>query len=323
MKRAGIGLWMYRNQGGDGIEARLKKELEAHDIFVVNDFDLRRCYSENGKIITENGFDLTCVKLLYHMNADEQTPYQIHILEALANTGIRLVNSWQAFSAASDKFIANLLMRNAGVRVPPSAIFSGQTSKEVVKKTISTWKSAIVKPRFSYGGKGILKFDNVSSLIDFIQATKDFYVDFYIEKYIPFTERDYRVEIVGGEYVGSYSRGLLHSFKTNMSAAEKSSDGVFLKNLPDQKQIELATASAHAVGLDATIVDMVKSLEDDEFYVLETNCMLGVFVQAANALIGIRPADPTAYDYASDDIKLKKLAQFLIHLHRNNTNDRT
>lgn len=325
MKHEGIGLWMYRNQGGDEIQKHLKERLLGHGIPVFNDFDLRHTYCENGRVFTESGFDLSSLAVLYHMNADEQSPYQIHVLEALENSGVHLVNSFRAFSAASDKFMANLLMRQAGVRVPQSALFASKTAKDIVRRAMAKWGSAVVKPRFSYGGKGILKFDNASMLMDFVDATRNFYIDFYIEEFIPFKERDYRVEILDEEYVGSYSRGLLHSFKTNMSAAEQSSDGLFLPNPADGNQITQAKMAARAVGLDATIVDMVRSIDDDHYYVLEVNCMLGIFVEAANALMGINPTDPHAYDHASDQVKLDHLTSFLVRrkdgyrnaLHRN------
>jgi len=311
MTNAVIGLWMYRNQGGDGIQEQLKKALTDRGLSVINDFDLRQCHVVNGCVLAESGFNLSDLHALYHMNADEQSPYQLHILEALGKSGVKLINSYASFVLASDKFMANLLMRQAGVTVPPSALISQVTKPAVIKRLIAEWGALVVKPRFSYGGKGILKFDDPQALIDFIQATGSFFVDYYVERFIPFAERDYRVEIINHEYVGSYSRGLRHAFKTNMSAAESSSEGLFLANPQCQTQIELAQKAASATGLLATIVDMVKSTEDNLYYVLEVNPMLGIFVQAANAVMGIRPATSDAYDLASDDFKLKKLVQLL------------
>ena len=47
-----VGLWMYKNDGGDIIQERLKSKLIKNNIFVLNDFDLRDCYIVNDKILT-------------------------------------------------------------------------------------------------------------------------------------------------------------------------------------------------------------------------------------------------------------------------------
>lgn len=65
-----VGLWMYKNDGGDIIQERLKSKLIKNNIFVLNDFDLRDCYIVNDKILTSNGYDLTKLDCLYYMNAD-------------------------------------------------------------------------------------------------------------------------------------------------------------------------------------------------------------------------------------------------------------
>ena len=49
-----VGLWMYKNDGGDIIQERLKSKLIKNNIFVMNDFYLRDCYIVNDKILTSN-----------------------------------------------------------------------------------------------------------------------------------------------------------------------------------------------------------------------------------------------------------------------------
>lgn len=317
-----VGIWMYRDSYGDRIQEQLKNILEKHHIKVINDFDMRLCYCLNGRVYTEKGFDLSNIDVLYHMNADEQTPFQRNILKALESSGVRIVNNFFAFDIASDKFFANLLLRNHGIKVAPSILMSPTSDKKFIQTLFHEWKSVVLKPRYSFGGKGIIKFDNYDQFIDFVLATKDFYEDYYLEKFIPFSDRDYRVEIFDGEYIASYSRKLLHSYKTNMSATSIHNKRSFLKNNPHKEQIEIAQKCAKILNLTTTIVDMVKSLEDGDLYVLEVNCMMGIFVQSANEALKIEVEDNDAYQFASDKVKLEKLANYILDIVKSITNQK-
>lgn len=307
-----IGLWMYSNSNGDRIQVRLRSNLEAAGAEVWNDFDLRDAHVLNGRVYTADGRDLSTLALLYHMNADEQTPYELHVLRALELSGVRLVNSWAAFERASDKFHANLLLRRAGVRVPESALIDGHTDKQWVRALVRRWGGVVVKSRFSFGGKGVIRFADPDLLLDYIQVTKGHEVDYYLEQFLPFSERDYRVEVIDGAPVGSYSRGLVHAYKTNMSALENLSQARFLRLQPTPELVDIGVRSAAALGLDATIVDAVRSDADGRLYVIEVNCMLGIFVQAANEALGITGVEPGAYALCDDDRKLVALTRLLL-----------
>jgi ribosomal protein S6--L-glutamate ligase len=73
-----IGLWMYSNDGGDMVQNELINELKLLDCEVMPSFDMRDCYCLNGKVYTGDGFDLTKLDVLYHMNADEQNIHQLY-----------------------------------------------------------------------------------------------------------------------------------------------------------------------------------------------------------------------------------------------------
>ena len=308
-----IGLWMYRNCHGDRVQQRLKDALEREGAQVIHHFDLRDCYCRDGRVFTVDGVDLSKLDLLYHMNADEQTPYQLNILRALGNSGVQLVNAFHAFERASDKFTTNQLLRRAGLPVPPALLVDAHTSAALIREVVGEWGSpAIVKARFSFGGKGVIRFERVDALLDYIEVTKAHQVDYYIERFVPFAERDFRVEVIDGACVGSYSRGLGHAYKTNVSACTAPSEARLLAMPPEPKFETLGQAAAAALGLSATIVDFVRSEQDGEPYILEVNCMLGIFLEAAVEALGIVRCDADLHEYASDTRKLHALASFLL-----------
>jgi ribosomal protein S6--L-glutamate ligase len=304
---------MYRNSNGDQIQARLKASLQEGGARVVNDFDLRDAHCRDGRVFTADGFDLSELDLLFHMNADEQTPYQMNLLRAVERSGIEIVNSYAAFDLASDKFAANQVLRRAGILVAPSLLVSAKTDPALVRSVVETWGTpVVVKSRFSFGGKGVMRLDGADALLDFIQITKGDPIDYYVERFMPFADRDYRVEVIDGECIGSYSRGLVAGYKTNMSACPDLKKARFLTLKPRPDLNELALRAARAIGLSATIVDMVQSAEDGRYVMLEVNCMLGIFVEAANEVYGIVPREADAYEYASDARKLRALSAFLL-----------
>lgn len=301
-----IGLWMYRNDGGHVITEKIRSKLEAHGLSVFSDFDMRRCYSLNGRIYTEDGFDLTQLKLLYHMNADEQTQHQEDILRLIQLSGVKVVNSYETFFAAQDKPTANSILRRHGVRVPDALFVGRDFVPEVVQNTFATWKRALIKPRRRHCAKGIVRVNDYEEFVNFFLATSDFTESYYLERYIDFGDHDYRVEIVNYKLMGGYSRQRTHRFKTNIG-----SDGRMLGLAPQQEQVDLALQAARALNITSTIVNMVRSTEDQMLYVLEVNPILGVFVEE-----GIRAGEHGAIEshpvYSYDSAKIDAIVSYLV-----------
>lgn len=302
-----IGLWMYRNEGGQVVHDRLRAVLERRGFAVVTDFDMRECYCFEGRVYAGDGRDLSAVDAFYHMNADEQTPYQNDVLRALERSGVPVVNAFGPFSEAKDKFTANLILRNAGVSVPPSLLIGARAPKPMIREVFARWGAVLVKPRRSHGGSGIVKFSDAETFLDFHQAVAASFGDFYIEKLIEFGGQDFRVEIFDGRAIGGYSRRATHAFKTNIS-----SGGRMVALPPEAEQRELALKAARALGITATIVDMIRSEADGRLYVLEVNPIMGIFLEAAMRsgakLAAVEKVDPL---FATDDLKLKCIADHL------------
>jgi ribosomal protein S6--L-glutamate ligase len=301
-----VALWMYRNQGGFAVQSALKARLERAGCEVINNFDMRECYVEQGKVLTSARVDLSSVDVFYHMNADEQTPYQNEVLRALDFSGVEVINSWQSFSLAKDKFAANQLMAKAGINVPPSFFIHPQVPTECIQRMFSENGSVLVKPRRNHGGRGIVKFDRPDYFTDFVQATAADFGEYYVEGFIPFGRHDFRIEIFNGQVIGGYSRECAaSSFKTNIS-----SGGRMLDLMPSQDFAEVALRATSVFGITTTIVDMVRSENDNLIYVLEVNPIMGIFVEEACRAEKKDFFDSNA-SYCNDEIKLSLLTEFL------------
>lgn len=302
-----VGLWMYNNDGGNIIQKKLIQELKLSGFKVINSFDMRNCYCLNGKVYTEDNMDLTKLDVLYHMNADEQNNHQQDILKAIELSGVKVINDTRSFFKCKDKFITNLILKNNNINVPESLLIPNNTISKTIKEKLIEFKSFLVKPRDNYGGYGIIKFNDVEQFEDYILATKNFYSNYYIEKFIDFNDHDYRVEIFDNKIVGSYSRSKNHSFKTNISS------GGHLNSINiGSEEKNIALKAAKAMDITSTIIDMVKSKENDKFYVLEVNPLLGIFVQSC-IRSGERNIPKNFFDKNSynDDIKLQAIVDYI------------
>lgn len=269
-----VGIWMYENDNGINKKRKLVSELTSKGYEVYSNFDMRECYMKNSKVYSKDGYCISDLDILYHMNADEQNLYQNDILKLIELSGVHVFNDYNSFLRCKDKAVANMILRNNDILVPPSILINNHVEPEFLEEIIKEWKSIIIKPRTNHGGKGIIKIDNYEQFLDFYIATKSYIDNYYIEKYIDFEENDYRVEIFNNKVVGTYCRGKNGTYKTNISSGGKMLD----KEVP-QEFIDIALKSANVLGITTTIVDMIKSRKDNKIYVLEVNPIMGIFLE--------------------------------------------
>jgi len=302
-----VGIWMYENDNGINIKKRLVERLKEKGYFVISDFDMRDCYLKNGKVYTMDDFCLSDVDIFYHMNADEQNAFQNDILRLLEMSGVHVFNSYLPFINSKDKVIANTILRENGILVPPSMLINNNQEKEFLNNIINEWGTVIVKPRKNHGGKGIIKIDDSEQLWDFYVATKGFIDNYYLEKYIEFKDNDYRVEVFDGKVLGTYCRGKCGTYKTNISSGGKMLDKKVSKDFQ-----EIALKCAKVLNMTTTIVDMIKSQEDGRIYVLEVNPIMGIFLEEgmrAGTKMEIQENIPK--NFQTDEVKLSAIINYI------------
>ena len=106
---AKVGMWLYKNGGGDAIQKKIIKKLNKLGIESVSDLNLRNAFSRKGKIIC-NDTIMENLDLFFSYNAGEQTQYQMYLYEAL-NHSIPTINEYNAFALTEDKFKTNYILR--------------------------------------------------------------------------------------------------------------------------------------------------------------------------------------------------------------------
>jgi ribosomal protein S6--L-glutamate ligase len=90
---------------------------------------------------------------------------------------------------------------------------------------------------------------------------------YYVEKYIDNDYTDFRIDIVGGEFIACYGRQAGDSdWRTNIS-----SGGKVIMREPNEKVIQLAIDAAKAANIDIAGVDILYDREQEKYIVLEVN----------------------------------------------------
>jgi len=265
MKKRKIGMWLYKNGGGEKIAKKIIKKLKERDIEVLNDVNLRNAVAKNGNIIWK-GKKLNKLDLFFSYNAGEQTQYQMYLYQAL-NRVIPMINSYEAFALTEDKFQTSFLLRNNGVNTPDYKLCHRDDGHEL-KKIIKKWDKMVYKPTDGWGGVGLTKIEseaNLDMLLPFLNQMDLRF--FYVEKFIDYDNTDYRIDIVDGQFVGCYGRRAGGSdWRTNVT----SGGSVFLRE-PNDEVVDLALKAAKICGVDIAGVDIIYDREKEEYVVLEVN----------------------------------------------------
>jgi ribosomal protein S6--L-glutamate ligase len=307
MTKPTVALWMYQDLGGDIINHQLSHLLQKAGIQVLSHVDLPKCVVHQGKIWTPRGENLSAIDVFYQMNADDQSVYQNKLLRILEMQGVYIINTFSAFNQAKDKLLGNTILKQMGIKTPAAiGLGSGELSEQI-EVLVQNWQGILLKPRGLHGGKSIVKWVDFNQLKDGWDLIKDRVHQYYLEEYIDFGDHDYRVEIIAGKFAGGYSRMKAHPFKTNISAQ----GGLMGIATPDACKV-MAQKAVEVLHLHCSIVDLVRSSQDNQYYILEVNPALGVFNEAA-IKTGTQIFYPGEKSYKNDQLKLHLLSQLIIH----------
>ncbi len=265
-KKRTIGMWLYKNGGGDAIGKKIIKKLKERDIDTIDDVNLRYATAKNANIIF-NGFKLNKLDLMFSYNAGEQTVYQTYLYQAL-NRMIPMINSYDAFQLTEDKFQTSMILKNAKVNTADYRLFHRDEAQDNLYKTFKKWGGMVFKPTTGWGGAGLSKIDNEEALQMLIPTLNHSNIrEVFVERFINYDNTDFRVDIVDGQYVGCYGRKAGgNDWRTNVT----SGGSVFMRECNDEV-VQVAINAAKACGTDIAGVDIIYDLEKEEYVVLEVN----------------------------------------------------
>ncbi|CAA6817366.1 MAG: Ribosomal protein S6 glutaminyl transferase [uncultured Sulfurovum sp.] len=260
-----IGMWLYGNGGGDKIQKKIVKKLQERGIESITDINLRHAIAKKGHIYHGKTI-VDELDLFFSYNAGEQTQYQAFLYQAL-NRAIPMINSYESFALTEDKFQTSFLLQKQGISTPEFQLCHRENSKQL-EKIMNKWSKMVYKPTDGWGGMGLTKIENQTTLDMLMPFLNQMDLRFfYVEKFVKYDNTDFRVDIVDGEFVGCYGRKASKSdWRTNIS----SGGSVFLRD-PDDEVINIAKKAAKICGTDIAGVDIIYDLEREEYVVLEVN----------------------------------------------------
>ena len=260
-----IGMWLYQNGGGDIIQKNMIDKLQQREINVVPNLNLRDAIAQNGHIYHKKT-KLDKLDLFFSYNAGEQTQYQLYIKRAL-NAVIPLINNFNAFELAEDKFHTSFLLRQHGIQTADYKLCHRDDTHHL-KTIMKKWNKMVYKPTDGWGGVGLTKIENekaLDMLMPFLNQMDLRY--FYVEKFIDYDNTDFRIDIVDGKFVSCYGRKANDKdWRTNVT----SGGSIFLRE-PNDKVVNLAKQAAKITGLDIAGVDIIYDRKKEEYVVLEVN----------------------------------------------------
>lgn len=266
MSQYTLGMWMYRNGGGEAIQTKLVSQLRERDIATITDLNLAYAKAQHGKIICHNVV-MEELDAFFSYNAGEQTQYQLFLYETL-DSSIPCINNFRSFALAEDKFRTSHMLTRAGIKTADYRLFN-RSEKSQLKNTIREWGGRLVyKPTDCWGGLGIAKIEDERSLdmlIPFMDQTN--ITHYYLESYVNYDMTDFRIDVVDGEFISCYGRKAPDDdWKTNIT----SGGSVFLRE-PNDEVVDIAIRAAKITGLEIAGVDLIYDLEKEEYVVLEIN----------------------------------------------------
>ncbi len=260
-----VGIWMYKNGGGEEIEKKLVSKLKERDIDTITKLNLRDAIVKGKNIYIDNIL-LNNLDLFFTYNAGEQTQYQVYMYKIL-NTVIPMINSYEAFELSEDKFQTTFALKKSGIATTDFRLCH-RDDKNHLKSFIREWKKMVYKPVDGWGGVGLTKIENEATLDVLMPFLNQADLRFlYLERFIDYDNTDFRVDIVDGEFISCYGRRAGNGdWRTNVT----SGGCVFLREA-DDKLIDLAIKAAKTTGLDIAGVDIIYDRRKEEYIVLEVN----------------------------------------------------
>jgi len=194
----------------------------------------------------------------------EQVIYRMDALHQLEDCGVVLMNRPGAIEKMVDKYYTSFLLANAGLRTPETIL--SESFDEALQAFEELGGDVVVKPIFGSLGTGMVRLTDRDTAIRTFHALELGRYVYYLQRYIPHNNHDFRVLMLGEECAAAMVRNSTQ-WKTNISQGATPS-----RFEPPDEIIEMSRKAAQAVGADYCGVDLLPS-EDGEIYVLEVNSM--------------------------------------------------
>ena len=261
-----VGIWMYKNGGGEEIQKKIIEKLKKRGHEVFTDLNLFHSYATDGKIIC-NGINMYDLDVFFSYNAGEQTQYQVYMYEQV-NRHVPCINNFRAFHITEDKFKTCDILRHNNI--PTTEYFLCHRDEvDKIRSIVKEWGKVVFKRVDGWGGIGMALLESVEQLdmiLPFLNQTDLRF--FYIEKFVEYDGSDFRVDLVDGEFIACYGRKAKEGdWRTNVT----SGGSVILRDDYDDEVISLAKKAASVLDIEIAGVDIIYDKVNKKYIVLEVN----------------------------------------------------
>ena len=244
-----------------------------HEVLAIPATRLQSVVDEHGDahVLGPDGVVLDALDLLIVRGLPrgslEQVIFRMDALHALAELGVRCVNSPRAIERTVDKSWAGAVLAMSGVPTPPTIVCESYDGAMQAFEQLGS--DVVVKPLFGAMGNGIVRVEDRDVAHRVFRALELERGVYYVQRTVaPTGRRDMRVLVVGGEIAGAMERAT-DSWRANIARGAR--PRAFT---PTEDERGLALAAAAAVEADIAGVDLLIG-PDGDAVVLEVNGIPG------------------------------------------------
>jgi len=199
----------------------------------------------------------------------EAVVYRMDALHRLERLGVPLLNGPRAVEAAVDKYLALVLLEQAGLPVPPT--FAGESAAAALAAFEAFGGDVVVKPLFGSEGRGLMRVSDRELAGRAFRTLERLGAVLYVQRAVRHPGYDYRAFVLGGRVLGAIRRHApAGEWRTNVALGGRA-EAVALGPTMER----LAVRAAGALGAGMAGVDLVDDLDRGGPVILEVNAVPG------------------------------------------------
>lgn len=196
----------------------------------------------------------------------------LDLLSQIERNNFFCVNYRATLEQCADKYRTSLILADAGISTPKSAIVNNEKSLEIAFEKMGKKLPVILKTLTGSKGVGVFVANTWEGLKSTLQTIwkigKD--TEIIMQKYIE-ADGDIRVHVLGDQIIGAMKRTKVkNDFRANYSLGGKV-EKIDLK----EDEVKIAINAAKAVGATWSGVDLMRNKKDNKLYIIEINSSPG------------------------------------------------
>ncbi len=263
-------IMLYTTEPKSFVQEELEKYAKQgdHEFEVVNPMECAVLQSESGNKFMVKGKPIGKFDYCIPRMSEDELDYKVISMKYFEDTGVKVLNTGAAMAKASNKVDMQIALNAAGIKTPKSILLNDKDFLDQATTWLDEKFPMIVKTVYGTHGVGVIKADSLGSLRSIIQQLIKNKEAFMIQEFLEH-DKAYRVLILDGKVLGAVARTTApNDFRTN---AHQGSD--VSAHQPSEKEVEIGSKAAKAVGLNLAAVDYIIQGEGDsqEVIVLEVN----------------------------------------------------